>query len=178
MGLVLFVLLVGVPIAELYVIVQVAQEIGVLQTLGLLIAVSISGAWLLKREGLATWRRLQETIGRGDIPSKEVTDGALILFGGALLLTPGFLTDVVGLVLLVPPSRAAVKGAARRMLGRAARRRSVVWYGGSRVYETGAQRHAGDETRTRPQLPARGEMPPSVPSPQPPDVEDDSPDNP
>jgi UPF0716 protein FxsA len=177
MGLILFVLLLGVPIAELYVIVQVAQGVGVLETLVLLLGVSIAGAWLLKREGLATLRRLQETIARGEIPSKEITDGALILFGGALLLTPGFLTDAVGLALLIPPARALVKGAARRMLGRAAKRRSVVWHAGSDVYDTTAQRRADPDATTRAPLPSPKETPPSAPSPRPPRDEDGSPDS-
>lgn len=175
MGLILFVLLLGVPIAELYVIVQVAQGVGVLETLALLLGVSIAGAWLLKHEGLAAWRRLQETIARGEIPSREITDGALILFGGALLLTPGFLTDVVGLALLIPPARVLLKGAARRMLGRAAKRRSVVWHAGSNVYETTARRRADRDPRSQASLPSPDETPPSAPSRRPPRDEDGSP---
>lgn len=116
----LFVLLLVIPIAELWAIVQVAQEIGVVQTLGLLIAISVLGAWLLKQQGMATWRRLQMTMQRGEIPTEEVTDGALIVLGGALLLTPGFLTDAVGLILLFPPTRSTVKSVARRAFGRMA----------------------------------------------------------
>lgn len=114
--LLVFFLLV-VPLVELAVIVQVAEEVGVLETLALLILVSVAGAWLLKQQGLATWRSLQETTARGAMPTKEVADGALILFGGALLLTPGFVTDAVGLLLLIPPTRALVKNAFRKMLG-------------------------------------------------------------
>ena len=122
MGLILLLLLIAVPIAELWVIVQVADSIGVIWTLVLLFAVSIAGAWLLKQQGVSTWKRLRETTARGGIPTKEVTDGALILLGGALLLTPGFLTDIVGIVLLLPPSRAAVKGVFRRFMARRAER--------------------------------------------------------
>jgi UPF0716 protein FxsA len=128
-------LLIAVPLAELWVIVTVAEDIGVLNTIGLLVGVSVLGAWLLKQQGLATWGRLQAAIGRGEMPTKEVTDGALILFGGALLLTPGFITDVVGLVLLVPLTRAAVKRAFRRVLAGWARRRYVP-PGFTGVYET------------------------------------------
>lgn len=134
---ILFVLLLAIPIVELYVIVQAAQEIGILATLGLLIAISALGAWLLKQQGLATWNRVRETTARGEVPTKELTDGALILFGGALLLTPGFVTDAVGLVLLLPPTRATVKGGARRLLaGMAKRRAGVAWRVGGGVYET------------------------------------------
>jgi UPF0716 protein FxsA len=120
---VLFLLLIIVPIVELWAILQVAGEIGALNTVALLIAISALGAWLLKQQGMATWARLRQTLARGQVPTKEVTDGALILFGGALLLTPGFLTDAVGLILLFPPSRAGVKGLFRRLLGRWAQRR-------------------------------------------------------
>ncbi len=110
----LFLLLLAVPIAELWVIVQVADGIGFVPTLLLLIGVSIAGAWLLKQQGMATWRSMQASLQRGQMPAREATDGALILLGGALLLTPGFLTDVVGLLLLLPPTRAALKGVVRR----------------------------------------------------------------
>ena len=126
MGAILFLALLVVPVAELWVIVQVSGEIGVIPTLLLLLAVSVAGAWLLKQQGIATWRRLQDTMASGQIPTKEVTDGALILLGGALLLTPGFLSDVVGLVLLLPASRSALKGVVRRYLGRRARRRAEL----------------------------------------------------
>ena len=122
-GPLLFVLLLVVPIAELWVLVRVADTIGVIPALLLLLLVSVAGAWLLKQQGTATWRRMRETMRRGEMPTSEATDGALILLGGALLLTPGFLTDVVGLVLLVPPSRAAIKGVVRRSMARRVRRR-------------------------------------------------------
>jgi UPF0716 protein FxsA len=140
---ILFILLIVVPIAELYVIVQISQEIGVITTLALLIGISVAGAWLLKREGMATWARLQQTLAQGQMPTNEVTDGALILFGGALLLTPGFLTDVVGLVLLIPPTRALVKGTARKMFAGWARRRGgFVTSAGGRIYEAGVVRRS------------------------------------
>jgi UPF0716 protein FxsA len=123
MGLVLLLILLGVPLAELWVIIEVGEWIGVLPTLVVLIAVSVAGAWLLKREGLLTWRRLRDTLRRGRVPADEAIDGALILFGGALLLTPGFLTDAVGLLLLIPVSRAVVKRVGRRWLGRRVERR-------------------------------------------------------
>ena len=146
----LFILLIAIPIAELYVIVQVAQGIGILPTLALLIGISVAGAWLLKREGTATWARLQQTLARGQVPTNEVTDGALILFGGALLLTPGFLSDVIGLILLIPPTRALVKGSARKVFARWARRRGgTVTRVGGRIYEAGVVRKStADEPPT------------------------------
>ena len=104
-----------VPIAELAVIVTVADAIGVWDTIGLLIVVSLAGAWLTKREGLGVLSRIRVALDRGQMPSREVANGFLVLLAGALLLTPGFLTDGLGLLLLLPPSRAAV----RRLLLRA-----------------------------------------------------------
>jgi UPF0716 protein FxsA len=123
MGAILLVLLIAVPIAELWVIVQVADGIGILWTLLLLFGISIAGARLLKQQGTSTWKRLRETTARGGIPTEEVTDGFMILLGGALLLTPGFLTDVVGLSLLIPPARAVMKNLFRRVMARRARAR-------------------------------------------------------
>jgi UPF0716 protein FxsA len=115
-------LLLVVPIAELAVLITVAGEIGILETIGLLIVVSMVGAWLCKREGLGVFRRIQAALDRGELPHREVVDGGLILFAGALLLTPGFLTDVLGLLLLLPPTRAVFR---RAFMG-AVRRRSRV----------------------------------------------------
>ena len=98
-----------VPIVELFLIVQVGQQIGVLQTIGLLIAISVLGGWLVRREGARTWRAFTGATSAGRIPAREVADGALVLFGGALLLTPGFLSDILGLVCIVPPTRAVVR---------------------------------------------------------------------
>lgn len=105
----ILVLFLVVPIVELYVIVQVAGGIGVLETLGLLIVVSIVGAWLVKAQGIGLVRRVQAKLASGEMPGKELVDGALIVFAGALMLTPGFVTDTVGLLLLVPPTRAIVR---------------------------------------------------------------------
>ena len=123
MAALLFILLLAVPVAELWVIVQVSEGIGGIQTLVLLLVVSVAGAWLLKQQGMATWRRARAALERGEMPTTEVTDGALILVGGALLLTPGFLTDAVGLALVFPPTRAAIKAAVRPAMARRVRRR-------------------------------------------------------
>ncbi|MGH2750945.1 MAG: FxsA family protein [Actinomycetota bacterium] len=105
----LLVMLLVVPIAELYVIVQVSEQIGLPLTLLLLIGVSVLGTILLRREGMSTYFKAREVLAQGGIPSKELTDAFLILLGGALLLTPGFLTDVIGLVLIFPPTRTPLK---------------------------------------------------------------------
>jgi UPF0716 protein FxsA len=109
---------VALPIAELYVLVQVAGGIGILNTIGLLIVVSVVGAWLSKREGLGVLRRIRLALDRYELPGREVVDGALILFAGALLMTPGFISDCLGILLLLPPTRAVVRGVVIRSLGR------------------------------------------------------------
>jgi UPF0716 protein FxsA len=105
-----------VPFLELFVIIQVGRSIGPLNTIGLLVLVSVVGAWLVKREGLGVLRRAQRQMERGRVPGNELVDGVLILFAGALLLTPGFLSDCVGILLLFPPVRFALRGFARRRL--------------------------------------------------------------
>ena len=86
----LVLLFIVVPIVELYVIVQVAGGIGVLETIGLLIVVSVVGAWLVRREGLGVLRKVQTQLASGEMPTKQIVDGGLIMFAGALMLTPGF----------------------------------------------------------------------------------------
>ncbi|HEX3622448.1 MAG TPA: FxsA family protein [Acidimicrobiales bacterium] len=123
---VLVVLFVLVPLAELYVIVQVGHILGLLSTILLLLLVSASGGWLMKREGMSVWRRFQRQVESGHVPGREVADGVMILAAGALLLAPGFLTDAVGLLLLLPPVRAAVRAG---VLRRASRRAGVIYRG-------------------------------------------------
>jgi UPF0716 protein FxsA len=119
MALLLVLLFLVAPLAELAVIVQVAGAIGVLNTIGALIAVSIVGCWLARHQGLATLRRIQTALASGEIPNREVADGALILLAGALMVAPGFISDVVALLLLIPPTRAVV----RRLLMRSVAKR-------------------------------------------------------
>lgn len=107
-----------VPLAEIYVIVQVGDAIGVLRTIALLLAVSLSGAWLVRREGTRAWRAVQNALAEGRMPGSEIVDGALVLAGGVLLLTPGFITDAAGAVLVLPPTRAVVRRLARYWLAR------------------------------------------------------------
>ena len=117
---VLALLFLVVPFVELFVLIQVGQAIGALPTIGLLIVVSIVGAWLVKREGIGVVRRAQQQVQRGQVPARELVDGVLILFAGALMLTPGFFTDVFGIALLIPPVRAALRTAASAQLARRA----------------------------------------------------------
>ena len=116
---VLMVLFLLVPFAELYVILEVvAPAIGGLWTVVLLAADSLIGAYLFRTQGRIVWRRFNEALSEGRVPHREVVDGVLIVFGGAFLITPGFLTDVVGVLLLVPPTRAMVRRLVLRRLGR------------------------------------------------------------
>src|SRR3954467_12835726 len=98
-----------VPIPEVYVIRKVGGLIDILPTVALLVADSLLGSWLLKSQGRTVWRRFQETMQAGRVPHREVFDGVLVIFGGAFLITPGFLTDIVGVLLLLPPTRALVR---------------------------------------------------------------------
>ena len=122
MLLVLIALFIVVPLLELAVIIEVGREIGVVPTIAVLIADSVLGAVLMRVQGRAAWRRFTEATRQGRPPAREVLDGALIIAGGALLLTPGFLTDALGLALLLPPTRAVV----RRVLARRLLRRMVA----------------------------------------------------
>jgi UPF0716 protein FxsA len=120
-ALLLFLFIV-VPLVEIYVLVQVGQEIGALDTIGLLVLVTVVGAWLVKRTGVAVLRRLQDSMAAGRPPTNEIVDGFLLLFAGVLFVVPGFVTDVVAIFLLVPPSRAVV----RRILKRRFTNRTTI----------------------------------------------------
>ena len=115
---VLVALFLVVPFVELFVLLQVGQEIGVVPTVLLLVVVSVVGGWLMKKEGLGVWQRMNEQVRAGRVPGRELADAALILFGGALLLTPGFLTDILGVALLFPPVRAVVRAELLRRMAR------------------------------------------------------------
>jgi UPF0716 protein FxsA len=116
MPLLLVVLFVVVPLLELVVIIQVGQVIGTPATIALLVADSVLGAWLLRREGRKAWQQFRTALEEVRWPGDEVTQGALIIVGGTLLLTPGFVTDLVGFLLLLPPTRAAVSKVLRARL--------------------------------------------------------------
>ena len=122
MLLLLVLLFVAVPILEIYVIIQVGEAIGVLWTIALLVLDSILGSVLMRSQGRAAWRRFNAAIAAGRPPAREALDGVLVVFGGALLLAPGFVTDALGIVLLLPPTRAIV----RRLLVRSLLRRGRI----------------------------------------------------
>ena len=106
-----------VPALELYVIFKVGDAIGLPLTFAILVADSLLGSVLLKSQGRAVWRRFSENMNAGRIPHREVVDGVLIIFGGAFLITPGFLTDILGILLLLPPTRSVFRGIVTRRIG-------------------------------------------------------------
>jgi UPF0716 protein FxsA len=119
--LALILIFVAVPLLELYVIIQVVgPALGAPLTIALLAADSLAGAWLMKSQGRVVWRRFNETLRAGGIPHREIVDGVLVIFGGAFLITPGFITDILGFILLIPPTRALVRKALQRSLERRA----------------------------------------------------------
>src|SRR5215213_7717076 len=141
MPLLLILLFIAVPIAELAVIIQVGDWLGFWPTLGILIADSILGSMLMRAQGRSAWRRFNEAIRAGRAPAREVADGVLVIFSGALLLTPGFLSDIVGLLFLLPPTRAVM----RRLFLREAMRRITVTMATPRMPRDSARRDSRRE---------------------------------
>jgi UPF0716 protein FxsA len=153
-------LFIVIPIVELWVIIEIGSLIGVWPTIALLIADALLGSLLLRHQGRGAWRRFNEALTSHRFPGREVADGLLIAIGGTLLLTPGFVTDVFGLILLVPPTRAIVR---RLMRGYVTRRFVIVGAPGpgpappsgpsarAYDYDSTAEEVDGED----PQLPAR-----------------------
>ncbi|HYN91813.1 MAG TPA: FxsA family protein [Thermoleophilaceae bacterium] len=141
--LALIAVFIAVPFAELYVILEVVgPALGAPLTILLLAADSLIGAILFRTQGRSVWRRFNRALSEGRVPHREVVDGVLIIFGGAFLVTPGFLSDIVGVLLLVPPTRAIIRRLVVRRLGR----RVVV--GGVRGYDVeGSAREYDDAPR-------------------------------
>ena len=111
-----------IPLAEIWAILQVGQLVGPWWTIVLLVLDSLVGAWLIKREGGRAWLALREALQGGRMPAREIADGALILIGGTLMLSPGFLLDLLGILLILPLTRPV----ARRLLTSVVERRLVV----------------------------------------------------
>jgi len=124
--LALLLIFIVLPITELYLIYLVGDAIGIWWTLGLLAADSVLGSLLLRSQGRTVWARFQEAMAAGRMPHREVQDGVAVIFGGAFLITPGFLTDVFGIVLLLPPTRKVVIRLAAKPIGRFMAARIVV----------------------------------------------------
>jgi UPF0716 protein FxsA len=178
--LLLVLIFIVVPIAEIYVIIKVGEAIGLLPTVALLLADAVLGSMLLRHQGRAAWIRFNRALAEGRLPHKEVFDGVLVIMGGALLLTPGFLTDILGLILLIPPTRALVRGISGRFVRRrlALGRGGAVWtFGGGRRPPRGRPAPGGPSGPPRepgPEDPFSWEEPPVPPrrsGPSPDDIE-------
>jgi len=144
MAFLLLLVVLAVPIIELYATVQVASVIGAGPTVLLLVAVTVAGCWVVKRAGLGVWRRFQSQVVAGQTPTAELIDGVLVLVAGALLMFPGFVTDIVAALLLLPPTRAVVRLALHARVER--RVGANVAFLASAVGGTGRRRrvHVGD----------------------------------
>lgn len=106
-------LFIAVPLLEVWLLTTVASQIGVLPTIGILVVEALLGGWLMRREGSKAWTALSDAFGTGRMPTGELADAALVLVGGVLLMLPGFFTDVIGLLFLLPVTRPL----ARRLIG-------------------------------------------------------------
>jgi len=102
---IVFLVVLIIPFAEIYLLLQVGSVIGAFPTIFLVVFTAVLGAWLLRQQGFATFQRFQASLAQGEIPAYEMIEGPIILVGGALLLTPGFITDVLGFACLVPQLR-------------------------------------------------------------------------
>jgi UPF0716 protein FxsA len=174
----LVVIFIVVPIAELYVIIKVGEAIGLVPTLVLLLADAILGSMLLRYQGRAAWIRFNRALAEGRLPHKEVFDGVLVIMGGALLLTPGFLTDILGLILLIPPTRALVRAMSARFVRRRLALGEAVWTFGASRRPPRPRPTPGDPSRPRrepsPEDMFGWEEPPAPPrrtGPRPDDIE-------
>jgi UPF0716 protein FxsA len=137
-----------VPLIELYVIIQVGQAIGLVPTLVLLLLDAVLGSMLLRHQGRAAWIQFNRALAENRLPHKEVFDGILVIMGGALLLTPGFITDIFGLILLIPPTRAIVRGITSRVVRRRMAMGATIW--------TMGQGRRGPRQRPAPNGPTAG----------------------
>jgi UPF0716 protein FxsA len=104
---IIFLFFVITPFVEIYLLLQIGAIVGLLPTLSLVVFTAVLGAWLLRQQGFATWKRFQNQLNKGEVPAYEMIEGPILLVGGALLLTPGFFTDVLGFACLIPQARQA-----------------------------------------------------------------------
>ena len=128
---VFFFLFIVMPIAEMAVLIKVGGMIGVFNTIGLVLLTAVVGAWLLRQQGLATLLRANERLNSGELPAKEVAEGLILAVGGALLLTPGFITDTVGFFCLLPGSRHWLASKALKRMTMAGQGQSFHFQAGS-----------------------------------------------
>lgn len=122
----LFLIFSVVPIIEIWLLIKIGRVIGPLPTVAALLCISLTGAWLAKSQGLQVIVAIRDDLAAGRLPAARLLDGALILAGGILLLTPGFFTDFIGLFFLIPATRRLLKSWLRRRLERALLRGTIV----------------------------------------------------
>jgi UPF0716 protein FxsA len=122
----LFLLFTIIPVIEVYLLIKVGSLIGAVPTVALLLAISMAGAWLVRHQGFEIMRRIQNELAQGRLPAAELLDGAMVLVGGVLLLTPGFFTDFLGLFFLIPFTRAIIKQFVRLWLQRRLSRGTIT----------------------------------------------------
>lgn len=173
MGVLFLVLLLAVPLVELVVIIKVGSAIGAFETVALLVLCSLVGVWLVKQQGLAALRRAQREVDAGRVPTASLIDGILLLVAGGLLIFPGFVTDILGALLLLPPVRYVLR---KLMIARYGRRVATVVVTGptdGRLYGPSG-RVVDAESHVRPERsdgtsgpsdPSRTGEPPSLPGP-------------
>ncbi len=101
----IFLFFILVPLIEIYLLLRIGGIIGILPTVFMVVATAVIGAWLLRVQGFSTWQRFQAGMAQGEVPTMEIIEGPILLVGGALLLTPGFFTDILGFLCLIPVSR-------------------------------------------------------------------------
>jgi UPF0716 protein FxsA len=147
---VLALLFVVLPLVEIYFIVQLGQAIGPWWTILVLVAAGVLGSWLVKREGGRAWRALQEALASHRMPAKELADGALIVVGGTLLLTPGFVSDFVGLFCILPVTRPLARAALTRVITRRLEVRTVGFGGPAGAAGAGSPPAGWPRTAQRP----------------------------
>ena len=139
------------PVVELALLIQLGDVIGTLPTIGIIVVTGLTGSLLAKREGLSAWRRFNDRLQQGELPGKELLDGLIILVAGALLITPGVLTDIAGFAGLIPLSRHYLRRYLNARIQRAVERGSVrMTFGGFQTFGTSATPHdssSGDADR-------------------------------
>lgn len=156
----LVLLFIVLPLVELYVLIQIGKLIGALPTIALLLLDSVLGAALARSQGRAVWRRFNQALAEGRMPARETFDGAMVILGGALMIAPGFVTDVFALLLLAPPTRALVRrGLAALVMRRGAIVFRVGSVGDTAYREPGPRRYGYDYEGTARELPD-DELPP------------------
>lgn len=146
-----------VPVAELWLILQIGSLIGAVPTIALLLLDSLLGAWLVRSQGGAVWRRFRAAVDAGKLPTREAVDGFFVILGGTLLLVPGFLSDVAGLLFILPPTR---KLLGARMISFVSRRARVSFMGPSVADDTRVRDFAHSDQPRQPSSSTQGEREP------------------